>query len=52
MHEKIDIYEDGVYSCSTNQSRTLQEAINSYIEKFNDDEGVEITADYPLRNNQ
>ena len=33
MYKKINIFLNGVYICSTNQSRTCKEAIKNFIER-------------------
>ena len=33
MYKKINIFLNGVYICSTNQSRTCKEAIKIFIER-------------------
>lgn len=44
---KIDIYANGLYVCSTNQSRTCIQAITRYIDKNKQFcEGKKITANF------
>lgn len=31
MHKKIDLYFNGDYLCSTNQSKTCKEAVQKYL---------------------
>lgn len=33
LFKKIDLFYNGVYLCSTNQSRTCREAIASYLDR-------------------
>lgn len=44
--KKIDIFLDGVYECSTEQSHTCREAIERYREKYLPDDSVVVTASF------
>jgi len=46
IYDKIDIFGNGVYICSTNMSKTCKEAIKRYKEALKPDERLKITAHF------